>query len=77
MTALEMAEKFKWVDMTVHFCGGHVSIDGATRIVNGDHCSVWVGKVCLNHDTIVSVRETIGKEGAKVSVYRSFIENAA
>mgnify|MGYP003342338638 CR=1 FL=1 len=56
MTALEMAQKYNWADVTVHFNPtgndyfGHVSAEGKTRIVSGNDVSVWVGDVCLRHN---------------------------
>ena len=80
MTAEEMVTRYTWVDMTVSFgfktkkgtpAGGHVHVEGRTRLVEGDYAlrTVWVGPVALPADIIVSVDREIGTEGAKVYVY--------
>lgn len=83
MTAFEMASKFKWASVTVIFnfgtaYKGHVTVEGQTRIVNVEGSSgsaVWVGPVALAFDTVVYV-DSIGEEGAKVSVRRDYQEAA-
>jgi hypothetical protein len=78
MTAFEMASKFKWVNLTVYFNKGHVTVEGQTKIIgqNEPGESVWVGPVCLTFDTVVNVDTTIGQEGAKVKVHYSYKEAA-
>lgn len=78
MTALDMANQFKWVSLTVNFNygtghGGHVCVEGQTRIIGegGSGSAVWVGQVCLDFNTIVYV-EPVGSEGAKANVHRIY-----
>jgi len=70
MTALEMAEKFKWATVIVHFGYGHCTVEGQTRILQGGPGeAVWVGNVCLHLDTMVCVEECDG--WAKVNVFQT------
>lgn len=75
MTALEMAQKYKWANVTVSLdfgsghCG-HITVEGQVRIVEGYGTTVRVGTLALYHNTIVSVNEEIGSDGARVDVYR-------
>lgn len=78
MSAFEMANQFKWVNLTVNFnfgndYGGHVTVEGQTRIIgNGEQGSaVWVGQLALSFDTMVCV-EPVGSEGAKANVHRLY-----
>lgn len=80
MTAEELAARYKWADLTVSFgfktkegtpAGGHVRVEGLTKLVEGDYDlrTVWVGPVALPTDIIVAVDHEIGTEGARVYVY--------
>lgn len=77
MTALEMAEKFTWAEVTVHFHDeenryfGHVTLAGKTRIIRAtDNVgqAVWVDKLALGFDKIVDVSQETA-EGCVVKVY--------
>ena len=81
MTALEMAQKYGWAQVTVSldyssgYCG-HVIVEGKTRIITAPTDSgsaVWVGNLALKFDTMVCIRGDNGN-GAEVSV-NSFHQN--
>ena len=69
MTALEMSEHLEWAEVTVHFpWHGHVTAEGRVNLIPGSGRAascVWIGRLCLNVDTVVYV------EGDKVNVYGS------
>jgi hypothetical protein len=73
MTAIEMARKYGWAEVTVFLdygsgYAGHFTVGGRTRIIeNSNADAVWVGNLALKFDTVVSV-ETVA-EGAVVSVH--------
>lgn len=75
MTAIEMARKFGWAEVTVtlRFDGaysGHFTVAGRTRIIEGSGHgdAVWVDNLALRFNTVVSV-SPVGSDGATVSVY--------
>jgi hypothetical protein len=82
MTALEMAHKYDWAQVTVSlnygngYCG-HVIVEGRTRIVTSptdEGSAVWVGALALKLDTMVYIKSDNGN-GAEVSV-NSFYQKA-
>ena len=70
MTALEMARKYGWAEVTVHLGVGHFTISGRTKVIEtgGNGNAVWVDKLALDFGTIVNV-EPMGNEGAAVSIF--------
>ena len=59
MTAIEMAQAVKWVEVCVHFSWhGFVTVEGRVRVVrrrSGDPDSIWVDKLCLHPDGLMEV----------------------
>lgn len=59
MTATEMAQAVKWVEVCVHFSWhGFVTVEGRVRVVNrssGEPDSIWVGELCLRPYALMEV----------------------
>lgn len=70
MTALEMARKYGWAEVTVHLGVGHFTVAGRTRVIEtgGQGNAVWVDKLALDFGTAVAV-DPMGEESAVVSVF--------
>jgi hypothetical protein len=69
ITALEMAKKFPWAEVTLLFHDGHITVVGKTRIVDKQSPgnAVWVNNLCLGFNTLCKV-EPVGTEGCNVTV---------
>ena len=71
MTAREMAEKFDFIEISVHFGkAGHAADEGRTRAVglDGPLASVWVGSIRLNAETPVWINTEENKANVFLEV---------
>ena len=68
MTALEMSDQLEWAEITVHFGYGHVSAEGRVKAIQGTQTCVWIGDICLDASTVVTVDDDDENE---VKVYPS------
>lgn len=71
MTAREMSENFRFIEISVHFGkAGHCADEGRTRAVglDGPLASVWVGCIRLDADTPVWINPEENKANVFLEV---------